>query len=534
MNSTADIYGNRANGDAHGDVFTSPEIVRFMLDLTGYTSEKDLSKSTILEPSCGIGDFLIEIQRRIIISAERYGVDAEQAFSNNVYACDIDADKMSHCIRILRERMPQFKATNFRHGDFLTSSWDISFDYIVGNPPYVSYANIPDNLKKLYKHKFRTFHYRTDLYILFYEHSLRLLSKNGKHCFICSDRWLKNESGRKLRAFISANFDVEYIIDIESLKAFKEAVLAYPSITVISNSKKSTSVKTARIERIESLYTNIKFDDKVFPDNDNWNSIFLKDNTGGLYTIEQQGFSIGIGVATGSDKVFISKTLYENIETELLIPLITAKDLTGNYFQWSGRYLLNPYNQSGNLIDLEKYPKAKSYLSAHKEALSQRHIVRNNRTWYALIDKVKPHLTERPKVLLPDISGNDFIFVDSGQYYPGHNIYYIAGGDITTMELIAAILMSSFVKNQIMSISNKMNGGLPRWQSQTIRKLRIPSLSQIRPKEKDAILYAYQQKDFQTIDILVSRIVKSQRSGAPSRKSICRQPSLFDQQSFLG
>ena len=51
MNSTADIYGSRANGDAHGDVFTSPEIVRFMLDLTGYTSEKDLSKSTILEPS---------------------------------------------------------------------------------------------------------------------------------------------------------------------------------------------------------------------------------------------------------------------------------------------------------------------------------------------------------------------------------------------------------------------------------------------------------------------------------------------------
>ena len=35
MNSN-DIYGVRANGNAHGDVFTSPEIVRYMLDIVAY------------------------------------------------------------------------------------------------------------------------------------------------------------------------------------------------------------------------------------------------------------------------------------------------------------------------------------------------------------------------------------------------------------------------------------------------------------------------------------------------------------------
>ena len=49
----------------HGDVFTSPEIVSYMLDLVGYTADKDLGKTSILEPSCGEGEFVIEIVRRL-------------------------------------------------------------------------------------------------------------------------------------------------------------------------------------------------------------------------------------------------------------------------------------------------------------------------------------------------------------------------------------------------------------------------------------------------------------------------------------
>lgn len=48
-----------------GDVFTKPEVVRFILDQVGYVHTADLSRVSIIEPSCGEGEFLLEIMRRL-------------------------------------------------------------------------------------------------------------------------------------------------------------------------------------------------------------------------------------------------------------------------------------------------------------------------------------------------------------------------------------------------------------------------------------------------------------------------------------
>ena len=66
MISAGKRYGLRTSGEAHGDVYTSPEVIRFMLDSIGYTSDKDLAGVSILEPSSGTGGFLLEIHKRII------------------------------------------------------------------------------------------------------------------------------------------------------------------------------------------------------------------------------------------------------------------------------------------------------------------------------------------------------------------------------------------------------------------------------------------------------------------------------------
>ena len=65
MSSNDMLYGNRTSGGAHGDVFTAPEVVRFMLDEVGYTSESNLKEVSILEPSCGEGEFVVEIAKRV-------------------------------------------------------------------------------------------------------------------------------------------------------------------------------------------------------------------------------------------------------------------------------------------------------------------------------------------------------------------------------------------------------------------------------------------------------------------------------------
>lgn len=531
MSLTADRYGKRHNGNAHGDVFTLPEVVRFMLDLIGYSPDKDLSRYTILEPSCGLGEFLVEIQERIVVSSEKFGFDAETVIKNNVYACEIDKSKLSYCISRLSEKMPGFQSDNFRAIDFLTSEWPCDFDFIVGNPPYVRYENIPESDRDRYKSKFKTFHYRCDLYVLFFEHALSMLRHGGRHCFICSNRWLKNEYGKKLRSLISRSYDFEYLIDVENLNAFAEDVLAYPAITVVSYLPNKRVVKTARFDNLDDLNSPTVYTDRHYSANGDWSEIYSKENYNRFQTIVEQGFTIGIGVATGADKIFVSRMFPGKIESELLLPLINARDLQNDNMDWNGRYILNPYDNSGRLIDIDLFPQAKMYLESHKNKLCDRHIVKNNRVWYALIDKIKPSLLSQPKILLPDISGNKVIFVDEGRFYPAHNIYYITGKSLEDLKLLAAILMSEFSRNQISEISNKMNGGFPRWQSQALRKLRIPEIGLIPDHVRIEMLDAYSNRDLSRINSLMTEVINSQNNNriCGVKRNAPYQLSLFGQ-----
>lgn len=499
-----------------------------MLDLIGYTPDKNLSLYTLLEPSFGQGEFLIEIQKRIIQSAKRFNFDATATMSNNIYGCEIDDIKYDKCIEGLRSTMPNFIPLKLKKEDFLTSIWDIKFDYIIGNPPYIRYENIPKDALNSYKIKFYTFHYRCDLYVLFYEHCLKNLSKNGRHCFICSNRWLKNEYGRKLRSLISSYYKLEYIIDVENLDVFKESVLAYPSITLISSTDVDRKVKIATIRDLKELKLPLSTTQKEIRTSDNWDNLFVSEDIDDLTTIKDQGFKVGIGVATGADKIYISSELKYMVENELLLPIVNAKDLTGNEFRSKGLYILNPYDSNGNIIDLSKYPKAKEYLESFKPILESRHIVKKGQVWYSLIDKIKPQIIQQPKILLPDISGNNIIFIDYGLYYPAHNIYYITGKSISQLEQLAAILMSEFVKKQIEGISNRMNGGFPRWQSQSIKRIRIPRISTIPHNLSYQLIGAYHNRNIKDIDSIVNHIVRIQLDKA---KHCCRNEfpeSLFD------
>ncbi len=501
MSLASRAYNISPNWVLEGDVFTSPKVVCYILDLIGYTSDKDLSLYKILEPSCGEGVFLIEIIHRILFSSRKFNFDPYPIIENNVVAYDIDSKKIERCRQHILYTFPSYTLPCLKAKDFLREKTLEKFDFIVGNPPYIRYEKIPTTDRAIYKKEFATFHYRADLYVLFFEKTLKCLKSGGKHGFICANRWLKNEYGKKLRGFIAQNFRLQAIVDMEQANAFQNNVLAYPAITIISNDSPSNRFNFTRIESLDQLPWK-KLTSRQMSATEDWSQMFCgitHNNT--LWSIEEQGFHIGIGIATGADSIFISPLLKENIEEELLLPAINARDLTGNKKNWHGEYLLNPYNKEGELIDLSYFPKAKSYLEKHKEKLSNRHVTKKNPSkWYRTIDKVKPDLQKAPKILIPDISGNSLLFIDEGHYYPLHNIYYITGEDLRQLKILCAILMSDFVNKQIQDISNCMNGGYPRWQSQHLRKLRIPYIKDINPEQATLLEEAYNKQDLQQIN----------------------------------
>ena len=83
----------------HGEVFTSEREVNAMLDLV--QEELKQLKSTVLEPACGTGNFLVEILKRkmdtvqsIYHSQHDYELCSLLAFST-IYGLDIQKDDVS-------------------------------------------------------------------------------------------------------------------------------------------------------------------------------------------------------------------------------------------------------------------------------------------------------------------------------------------------------------------------------------------------------------------------------------------------------
>ena len=61
--------------------------------------------------------------------------------------------------------------------------------------------------------------------------------------------------------------------------------------------------------------------------------------------LETQQTRVGIGVATGADKVFITKDTAV-AEEDRLIPLVMTRDIRSGSVDWGGTYLINPWARS--------------------------------------------------------------------------------------------------------------------------------------------------------------------------------------------
>jgi adenine-specific DNA methylase len=511
------MYGKRSNGKGHGIVLTKPEVVKTMLDLVGYNSNVDLKDKVVIEPSAGEGAFAVEIIERLFKSSRKFSFDFKKALAN-LYFYEIDEQSVFLLIKRITTLL-KVKSINsfpqiFHLGDYLTLNVPKA-DFIVGNPPYVRHENIPEYNKTIYKSIFRTFTQRSDLYIPFFEKSLNHLNSNGTLCFISSNRWLKNQYGKNLRSLISQQFNLYQVINLEQARPFEEEVIAYPSIFHIKNNGSSGISYFYELNNINSLFKILN--NTLQPIREihlnstkgEWfshNTYELKYREN-LSLIEKQNFNIGIGVATGRDSVFIGNDFFELVEKELLIPILTSKDLKGDAFNWQGNYLINPFNPDGSLINLDIFPKAKKYFYKNKELLQKRHVAKKNiLNWYKTIDKVNIELIRQPKILLPDITGNKFVFIDEGKFYPHHNLYYISSNSIDELKILACFLMSDFVRNQLNENGNKMNGGYFRWQSQNLRKLMIPYIHAIPSNYRQRLIELYENMEIENINKLVSKL----------------------------
>lgn len=496
----------------HGQVHTKPHIVELMLDLAGYPGSA--LAASLLDPGCGQGAFIIAAAKRLIAvhgPATKFAEleDRLLGIEKDCTAADACRQRMEQALvesGVSARVATKLAARWIVQGDFLEFEFDRAFDFVVGNPPYVRQEAIEQERLERYREKFACFYDRADLYVAFFEQGLKLLRDGGTLAFICPDRFTKNNYGKKLRSLIATQFGVQYVLDLAQGSPFEPNVTCYPGIFVVGRGpcrgvdyfrladggpdecasvKQSLGEKNGKRQNGDHSSVAHHRYETWFAGEQQW-SIESPEHLELLRRLESEGVAIGaaasgiqvgIGVATGADEVFIVDRDCVDVESELLMPLVTTKDIASGNVKWSGRCVINPFaGDSPDLIDLRKFHKARVYFERHRSRLEGRNVAqRDFDRWYRTIDRIYPPLQSRPKLLIPDIKAENLIVHEAGRLYPHHNLYF-ATSDYWDLRALRTILRSSIGKFFVWMYGVKMRGDYLRFQAQYLRRICVPPL----------------------------------------------------------
>lgn len=514
----------------YGEVFTRLWVVDTILNLVGYTADKDLSKTKLVEPSIGSGAFLVPVVERLLDSAQRHGVPLS-SLTDNVFGLDLRQEHVETCRTKLEQLLVDAGAKPdeavalvagwLHHGDFLLDEIPSNVDFVVGNPPYIRTEDLDDKVEAEYRTRWRTMRGRADIYIGFYERSLGLLKQGGKLGYICADRWMRNAYGKYLRGLVVSGYAVETVWQMHDVDAFDTEVSAYPAITVLANTQQGaatfidTTAAFGAASAVEATAFVLGTGDEAagqgwegarlpswFETADFWpagspSTIKLLERLQEEFpTLEADGRTkISIGVATGADKAYIvGKDAGVDVEPERLTPIVMADDIRAGHLKTPTKVLLNPWDSEGKLVDLAAFPKFAEVLGSHEDVKKRFVAKKNPLTWHRTIDKVYPGLAERPKLLLQDMKAQITPVLEPGGYYPHHNLYYVVS-DSWDLEVLGGLLLSKIAEAFISAYGVKMRGGTLRFQAQYLRKITVPRPETIAPDIADMLRAAFRSND---------------------------------------
>ncbi|MEM5803112.1 MAG: N-6 DNA methylase, partial [Candidatus Aenigmatarchaeota archaeon] len=156
----------------YGIFFTPEWVVDFMVNLIDFSKHTDKKNIAVLEPACGLAQFLIGIKRNhpsIFKQAKLIGVEINQEVINYLKTLNIDNN-----IELIKD-------------DYLLWRSEKSFDLVIGNPPYgipslsEHYTiKIDPSTKGKYKSLYKTWYGKYNIYGAFIEKSISLLKPEGQ------------------------------------------------------------------------------------------------------------------------------------------------------------------------------------------------------------------------------------------------------------------------------------------------------------------------------------------------------------------
>lgn len=451
--------------------FPTPESVIDLMVEKLFSASSPGPNSRILDPGCGTGAFVAGILRW----CERRGTAIPR----------IDAIESDPAlVAIARERFADIPQVSVIALDFLKYSAE-SYDYIIGNPPYVPITGMTSQERDEFRSRFNTAKGRFDLYMLFFEQSLRLLNDFGRLVFITPEKFLYVQTAQPLRRLL-AQLAIEELdfLDEETFRG----LVTYPLVSTIVNHR---SESLTRIIARDGACISVQLDKSA----SSWlPAVFGARPSASSIVLDDIALRVSCGVATGADSIFVCPT--SEIAADLrkfAYPTIAGRELAPLSDPVATMSMLIPYDKVGRLLPENELGALGRYLSldSRRNRLLQRTCVAR-KPWYAFHET--PQLDEilKPKIICKDIGSTPFFVVDrEGSIVPRHSAYYVIPNDPAILEPLAEYLNSTQVQSWLKDHCHRAANGFIRLQSTVLKRIPIPvSLASRTSTQEDLFLSA--------------------------------------------
>lgn len=455
--------------------FTPENISNYMLNIMGYN--EDLFGKKILENSCGEGNILKLVVDRYILDCKRNGytdTKIKNGLENDIYGAEIIEETYKNCIENLDKVAEKYGIKNVSwkifNKDVLENPINIKFDYVVGNPPYISYKNLEKKVRTFIKREFETCKDgKPDYCYAFIENAINALKDDGKMVYLIPNSIFKNVFAKKLRKMILEH--LIKIFDYPNQKLFDNA-LTSSAIMVLQKNSNLEQFKYKNITKdiTYNINKNILTDKWMFQEDNvsqNEEKVFFGDF-----------FKAAITIATQRNKVFVidsEKHSRLNLEQEVLRTAISPRNMNCK----KKEFIIFPYKLIQNSVKKfdekelkQQYPNTYKYLLQNKNELNKRNADKSAQ-WFEYGRSQAIQNMNQKKLLISTVVTNKVNVYSIGRKeIPYSGIYVIAEANYE-LEAARIILESKEFFNYVMQIGTPASGKSVRITADDINKFQF-------------------------------------------------------------
>ena len=357
-------------------IFTPVEYANGMLDMCGY--RENLLGKKFLENSFGTGVILIEAVKRYIKDCRDHSLTLKkikEGLGEDIYGIEIDESFFSGTIEQLNKIVEREGINNVEWKLFNTDAlvWqnEIKFDYIVGNPPYISYRELSTDVRAFLRDNFDGCRKgKFDYCYAFIERGVNFLSDSGNLVQLVPNSLYKNVFGQQLRKLLVDG--IVRIIDYSGQRLFPNTNVSSTVFLYKKNYQKSHFVYEKPSDKLS-----LEIDRNLLESK--WIFIDERPNKSGSLLRFGEFFHSAIAIATLCNGVFIvddAKIIAYDIEKNVLKNAVSPKLFGGRRRQ----QIIFPYlyDKEGRLLRFSEekffklFPHTAHYLDSHRARLEAR------------------------------------------------------------------------------------------------------------------------------------------------------------------